>query len=141
MVHVDDCLLFSKSDSTLDDLITSLKQEFILAVEGDVRAFLGIDIKRHPDGRIEMVQPGLIRNIVADCSLQDSSHTHNTRSETRILQHDPLGPPREHTCNYCSIVGVLKYLSITTLPDIAYSAHQCARFSNCPRHSHELAVC
>jgi hypothetical protein len=91
VVHVDDCLLFSKSDSTLDDLITSLKQEFILAVEGDVRAFLGIDIKRHPDGRLE------ICNIVADCSLQDSSNTHNTRSETRILQHDPLGPPREHT--------------------------------------------
>jgi hypothetical protein len=111
-----------------------------MTVEGDVGAFLGIDIKRHPDGKLEMVQPGLIWKIVADCGLQETSHTHNTPSETKILQRDPNGPPREHSWNYRSIVGMLTYLSVTTRPDIAYAVHQCARFSACPKCSHELAI-
>jgi hypothetical protein len=133
-------LLFSKTDATLDALTTSLKQDFIMTVEGDVGAYLGIDIRGHSDGRLEMVQPGLIRKIIADCGLQDSSHTHNTPSETKILQRDPHGAPREHTWNYRSIIGMLTYLSVTTRPDIAYSVHQCARFSTCPKRSHELAA-
>ncbi len=111
-----------------------------MTVEGDVGAYLGIDIRGHSDGRLEMVQPGLIRKIIADCGLQDSSHTHNTPSETKILQRDPHGAPREHTWNYRSIIGMLTYLSVTTRPDIAYSVHQCARFSTCPKRSHELAA-
>jgi hypothetical protein len=113
VVYVDDCLLFSKTDSVLDDLTTSLQQEFILTVDGDVGAFLGIDIKRHSNGTLEMVQPGLIRKIVADCGLEDGSHTHNTPSETKILQRDANGLPREHSWNYRSIVGMLTYLSVT----------------------------
>jgi hypothetical protein len=85
VVYVDDCLLFSKHDSTLDVSITSLKQDFIMTVEGDIGAFLGIDIKWHSDGKLEMVQPDLIRKIISDCGLQDSSHAHNTPSETKIL--------------------------------------------------------
>jgi hypothetical protein len=140
VVYVDDCLLFFKTDATLDALNASLKQDFIMTVERDVGAFLGIDIRRHSDGGLEMVQPGLIQKIVADCGLQDGCHTHNTPSEKKILQHDPHGSPREHTWNYCSIIGMLTYLSVTTCPDIAYSAHQCARFSTCPKRSHELAI-
>jgi hypothetical protein len=87
-----------------------------------------------------MVQPGLIQKIVANCGLQDSYHTHNTPSETKILQRDSSGPPREHTWNYCSIVGMLTNLSITTRPDIACSVHQCTRFNSCPKPSHELAI-
>jgi hypothetical protein len=122
-------------------LITSSQQEFILTVEGDVGFFLGIDIKHHPDGKLELLQPGLIKKIVADCDLQDISHTHNTPSESKILQHDPLGPPREMSWNYQSTIGMLTYLSITSHPDIPYSVHQCARFSTCPKRCHELAVC
>ena len=36
VVYVDDCLIFSKEGSILDNLIASLQQEFILTVEGDV---------------------------------------------------------------------------------------------------------
>jgi hypothetical protein len=51
VVYVDDYLLFFKEAAVLDILIESLKKEFILTVEGDVGAFLGIDIKHHPGGR------------------------------------------------------------------------------------------
>jgi len=85
VVYVDDCLLFSKEASVLDALIDSLKNEFILTVEGDIGAFLGIDIKHHSDGRLELVQPGLINKTISECGLQENSHTHDTPSDTKIL--------------------------------------------------------
>ncbi len=103
-------------------------------------AFLGIDIKHHPDGKLKLLQPGLIQKIVADCGLQDGSHTHDIPAETKILQCDPLGAPLEMAWNYRSIIGILTYVSITSHLDIAYAVHQCTRFSNCPNHIHELAV-
>jgi len=66
-------------------LIESLNKEFILTVEGDVGAFLGIDIKHHSDGRLELVQPGLINKTISECGLQENSHTHDTPSDTKIL--------------------------------------------------------
>jgi len=78
IVYVDDCLLFSKEPSVLDTLITSLKQEFIITVEGDVGAFLGINLKTHQDGKLELAQPGLIKKIISECGLQENSHMHET---------------------------------------------------------------
>jgi hypothetical protein len=57
-----------------------MQNDFILTVEGDVGAFLGIDIKRRPDGKLELLQPGHIKKIIADYRLQDGTHTH-----TRLL--------------------------------------------------------
>ena len=41
---------------------------------------------------------------------------------------------------YASIVGMLLYLSGHSRPDISYSVSQVARFTFCPRRSHEAAL-
>jgi hypothetical protein len=71
IVYVDDCLLFFPSDAILDALIDSLQSEFKLTYEGDVGAYLGIDIKRHHDGALELIQPGLINKIISAAGLED----------------------------------------------------------------------
>jgi hypothetical protein len=38
------------------------------------------------------------------------------------------------------IVGMLTYLSMSSRPDIAFGVYQCARFSTCPMHIHEIAI-
>ena len=38
------------------------------------------------------------------------------------------------------MVGQLNYLTTTTRPDIQFATHQCARFNNNPRLSHEVAI-
>jgi hypothetical protein len=52
-----------------------------------------------------------------------------------------MGPEREHTWNYLTLIGMLYHLASSTCPDIAFAFHQCACFCTNPKHSHELAVC
>jgi hypothetical protein len=67
IVYVDDCLLFAKTDEILDHLVTSLSSEFNLTSQGDVGAFLGIDVCHTQDGFLELTQPGLIKKIISTC--------------------------------------------------------------------------
>jgi hypothetical protein len=139
IVYVDDCLLFSPSDTVLDNLINSLQSEFKLTHEGDVGAYLGIDIKRHQNGSMELSQPGLIQKIISAAGLEENSATHDT-PVTTLLHDDTTGPDREHTWNYRAVIGMLNYLASSTRPDIAFAVHQCARFCAHPKRSHELAI-
>ena len=66
---------------------------------------------------------------------------HETPAETnKILHADPDGQPRKQEWNYRAVVGCLNYLQAMTRPDLAYSTHQCARFCNDPKLSHEQAL-
>ena len=42
--------------------------------------------------------------------------------------------------NYRSVIGKLNFLAQNTRPDISFAVHQCARFVQSPRKSHEEAV-
>jgi hypothetical protein len=139
IICVDDCLLFAPSDDILDSLVTSLQQDFQLTTEGDVGAFLGIDIVRNSDGYLELTQTGLIQKIISYCGLELESNEHKTPAAA-ILHADPTGQPRLQDWNYRTAIGMLTYLSTSTRPDIAFAVHQCARFSVAPKCIHEIAV-
>jgi hypothetical protein len=139
IVYVDNCLIFAKTDDILDSVVQSLQNDFKLTSEGDVGAFLGIDILRNQDGHLTLTQPGLIQKNISTCGLESESNEHKTPAAT-ILHSDLSSPPREHTWNYRAVIGMLTYLSASTRPDIAFSVHQCARFSVNPRRVHEVAV-
>jgi len=70
VVYIDDCLLFMCKPETLDKLISSLQQEFMLTDEGDVSTFLGLDVRCNERGHLELMQPGLIRKIIEECGLE-----------------------------------------------------------------------
>ena len=57
-----------------------------------------------------------------------------------ILTKDEKGEPRKEKWNYRSVVGMLNFLVNSTHPELAYSVHQCARFCNDPKLSHEKSV-
>jgi hypothetical protein len=139
LVYVDDCLIFSKNNEILDAVINSLQSVFVLTSQGTVGAYLGIDIKKTTQGFIELTQTGLIQKIISACGLQDQSAEHSVPATT-ILTADLDGPPREHSWNYRSLIGMLNYLASSTRPDITFAVHQCAKFTTAPRRVHELAI-
>jgi hypothetical protein len=140
IVYMDDCLIFAKDDATIEALIKSLNQTYLLEDQGTVSDYLGIRITRNPVTKeIHMVQPGLIDSILQDLHLDSSSHTKDTPA-LGILHPDRDGHPHEDKWNYCSLIGKLTYLAQNTRPDLSFAVHQCAHFSNNPTALHELTV-
>jgi hypothetical protein len=99
VVYVDGCRIFSQSNDVINDLIKSLSSEFLLQDEGNVSAFLGVQINKDTTTKtIALTQPGLIYS-------------------------DPLGADQNETWNYRSIIGKLNYIANNTRPDISMAVH------------------
>ena len=61
LVYMNDCVIFSKNNSysskKLIHSLTHAKEKFEITDEGDVSTYLGVDITKHKDVRIEFIQP------------------------------------------------------------------------------------
>jgi hypothetical protein len=65
IVYVDDCLFFSPNKSTINSVIASLSTTFKLKDEGDVSAFLGVQINKDRKAKtVSFSQPGLIDQLI-----------------------------------------------------------------------------
>jgi hypothetical protein len=140
VTYVDDVLFFGKNEEAIDAKISAIAARgFKLTVEDDVHTFLGVAVKRHANGDIEMKQPGLIAKVLKTCAMTDCN-TKATPCNQVPLGTDPDGAPIIGNFDYASVVGMLMYLSSNTRPDIQYAVHQCARFTHFPKRSHEDAI-
>lgn len=150
LTYVDDCIFFSKKESHIMQLIDDLRNPknkqhipFSLNVESNYEGFLGIDINpsKHVEGALELLQTGLIDRILAALNLDHANVSEREEPAVAIsLGKDENGPPRSEDWSYPSVIGMMLYLASNSRPDIAFAVHQCARFSHCPRSSHEKAV-
>ena len=50
VTHVDYCIIFAEDHSKVKEIIKSLEDSFKLTDEGDLSAYLGIDITKNDDG-------------------------------------------------------------------------------------------
>jgi hypothetical protein len=140
IVYTNDCIIFSKEDQIIDNLLHNLSQMFSLEDQGSVQDYLGIRIIKDPATKtISMTQPGLIDSILQDLNLLQDSKSKDTTS-VGILYPDRDGIPHQDTWNYQSVIGKLNYIAQNTRPDISFAVHQCARYSSNPTALHELAV-
>jgi hypothetical protein len=137
-------VLFSPDNALIDQTIKDLTEssmKFKVEDLGDVKDFLGIKIRKQKDGSIEMSQPHLIESILKDLRFQSNTKSQPTPAlSSKILQCDESGADTEGDFHYRSVIGKLNFLEKMTRPDLAYSVHQCARFSSCTKRSHERAV-
>ncbi len=121
-------------------MIDDLQTELELAREGDLSAFLGIQIRKSPThGLLTLTQEGLIQRVLLAAGLQNSNPS-TTPANKEALGTDKNGLVAQESWNYRSVVGMLLYLASNSRPDIAFAVHQCARFSHCPCASHEIAL-
>jgi hypothetical protein len=88
-----------------------------------------------------MSQPYLIQRIIEFVGLDmRMTNTRSTPVGKPLLCKDLDGKPRKTDWNYRGAVGMLGYLQSNTRPEISMAVHQCARFSNDPKLSHEKAI-
>jgi len=102
VVYVDDCLIIAKEDWIIDELIHQLSTQFLLQDEGDVSAFLGVQIsKDNITKTITFTQPNLIRQILHDVGLTQTSNSKDTDTPTdSILYDDSFGIEHTESWNY-----------------------------------------
>ena len=144
LVYVDDCIILQKKGSSAaDDLIQTLQEgeeKFSFTDDGDLQKYLGVDVKRHKNGRIELTQSHLIQRILDVISIDDSVNPRPTPAIKPLLSKDIEGLPRKTTYNYRQAIGMLTYLQGTSRPDISMAVHQAARFCIDPKLTHERAI-
>jgi hypothetical protein len=91
VVYVDDCLIFAKQDKTIDVLIKRLSKDFLLQDEGDVNAFLGVQIDKDAFTKtVTLIQPALIQQVLQDIGITPSSKGKDTPVDA-ILYADSDG--------------------------------------------------
>ena len=138
ITYVDDCIVISPDDKLIDDWVEDMKKDYALEDEGDINAYLGINITRPDTKTFKLNQPALIQRIIDSLQLKDQRQ-HDTPADV-TLHKDLDGEPRKNDFHYRSLVGQLNCLTSSTRPDIQFATHQCSRFSIDPKHSHEVAV-
>jgi hypothetical protein len=136
VTYVDDCLFFAKDPKTIEELLASLRQEFVLTDEGDVINVLGIKVEQQKNGSINLTQPGLIDKIIETVGLKSNSSYLTTPSSGSLLTKDSVGEIRRHEFDYRAPVGMNIYLTSSSRPELAFASHQCARFSQNPKRIH-----
>ena len=116
-------------------------RQFTLEDQGNVKDFLGIQVKKYPDGTIHLNDPQLFDLILNDLHLQENSYPKETPTlSTHILHKDADGEDMKPEFHYHSIIGKLNFLEKLTRPYISYVVHQCACFSVTLKKSHTEAV-
>ena len=139
LVYVDDCIFFARDVSKIEAMIEDLKRDFKLEMEGEVSAFLGIQIDHLPTGGYQLNQRGLKQKVIEYCGLADCKPD-KTPASVEPLGSDKDGHPFSEPWSYAAAVGMLMYLSANSCPEIGFAVHQCARFSHAPKESHGKAV-
>ena len=140
ITYVDDCILLCPDEGPINDTISSLKKEFVLTDDGDLSAYLGIKVTKNADGSILMAQPALIQRIIECVKLTDNRQHDTPALAGNVLHKDPNGQPRKTDFHYRSAIGQMNFITGSTRPEMQMAVHQCARFSNDPKLSHEQAV-
>ena len=141
LTFVDDFLIFSKDPKIIDELIASLQKDFSLTDEGDIDKYLGIKVETNSKGETKLSQPHLIDRIITAVPGMSEANIADVHAiKDAVLHKDQGGAPRKQDWHYHSVIGMLNFLCNSTRPDISYAVHQCARFSENSKSSHEKAV-
>ena len=156
VMYVDDCLVMSENLRVVDDIVKSLqtginpanpnvryKTKYSLTNDGSIKNYLGVEvIKNEQNGTLELKQKFLIERILKaiDLDKEITNASKPTPVMKPLLHKDLEGLQRKYDWNYRSLVGMLGYLQNSTRPDISMATHQCARFNNDPKLSHERSI-
>ncbi|NCF91157.1 MAG: hypothetical protein GWQ05_09390, partial [Verrucomicrobiaceae bacterium] len=142
IVYVDDVLLWSTSIEHIYAVGTALRNEGVdLEEESDAAGYLGVKMtKCELTNQLLLTQEGLTDRIIEAVGLDSKSTARSTPALKAPLTKDLSGELASGAFNYPSVIGMLLYLAGHSRPDIAFAVSQVARFSFCPRQSHENAV-
>ena len=139
MVYTDDGIYVGPDLEEIHQLKKELYVEGGFQIEdmGTLNEYLGVKVTHREEGTIMLAQPHMIQQILDDLSFQSSTSSKETPALSSIVMDRDLHlPPMNPDFDYPSIIGMLNFLEKSTRPELAFTVHQCARFSSNPHTSH-----
>ena len=147
VVYTDDTILIGPDQKEIDKIFNILDKNFKIEDQGTLNDYLGVNIEKRKDGKLEMTQPTLILSILKDLGLWETNHKNKPTVRTTpalstviLTSHEEDEDFDNKAFDYRQVVGKLLYLEKSTRPDIACAVHQCARFCTAPKAKHAEAV-
>ncbi|XP_015169205.1 uncharacterized mitochondrial protein AtMg00810-like [Solanum tuberosum] len=137
LVYVDDILITGNHPNLVAQVINSLASRFSLKNLGELNYFLGIEVKRVPNGII-LSQSQYILEILSDVDMTDCKGVATPMCSSSPPKADDGSPPADETL-YRRTLGKLQYLSFTR-PDISFAVNKLSQFMHSPSLEHWKAV-
>ena len=144
--YIDDGIIWCPRAEGIDKFLRDIRdlkkagQAFNIEDISDVTDYLGINFSRQTNGKIKLLQPQLIQQIIKDVGVGNHRAKPTPASSSKILHRELEGKDFKGGFDYRSVVGKLNFLEKGSRPEIAYAVHQCARFSTNPKESHAEAI-
>lgn len=138
--HVDDGIITSNNQKTLDEVIQALAAKYDLKVNEKPDSFLGISLFRDKQSNlIYLNQKNYIDACVEKFHCPDRRYTvpMDPGFEPKVTEVDS---PLENNTQYRSIVGALLHIARMTRPDILYAVSILTKFFNNPQQRHWSAA-
>jgi len=143
LLYTDDSLLAGPDQKELDRIIEDMKKAGLaITMDGDIQDFLGVNVDRRQDGTIKLSQPHLINQILKDLRLdgENVASKATPAASSCILRTHADSKDFDKSFDYRSVIGKMNYLEKGCRSDIAYTVHQCERFSSLPKVEHGKAI-
>lgn len=136
-IYVDDIIFDSTNELLCKDFSSCMSQEFEMSMMGELKYFLGLQIKQNEEG-IFINQAKYVKDLLKRFGYDNGTAKSTPMSTTIKLDKDDKGK-EDDIKTYRGMIGSLLYLTASR-PDIMFSVCLCARFQSCPKESHMLAV-
>ena len=143
-VYVDDLIVFAPTNKEIDDLHSSLQQEYTVTGGDPIKSFLGMHMSRSPDGTsMTLSQKALIEQLSDRFpSIKESRKVKTPMPPDAqfykadcISDDDPTYDGDMHSA-YRRILGTLLYISGKTRPDLCYSLSKASTVMSAPCKKH-----
>jgi hypothetical protein len=113
ILYTDDSILAGPDKEEIEQIIKDIQNTGLdITREGDIKDFLGINIKKLKKGGIEFTQPHLIDQILNDLKM-DKEEVKRKKVPcmvSQILHSGQNDEPFDNSFHYRSIIGKLNYL-------------------------------
>jgi hypothetical protein len=137
LLYVDDIIVTASSPSFLQRLLDKLHSEFAMTDLGDLHYFLGMAVRRSPDG-LFLSQRQYALDILERAGMTDC-HSSLTPVDTSLKLSATHGDLLPDATDYTSLAGGLQYLTLTR-PDISYAVQQICLHMHAPCTPHLALV-
>jgi histone deacetylase 1/2 len=132
LLYVDDIVLTGSSLDLLQRIVDHLRNEFAIRDMGELRFFLGIDVRRTSAG-FSLSQARYAEDILQRAGMSSCKPAPTPIDAKSKLSAD--GPVTDDASSYRSLAGALQFLTMTR-PDIAFAVHQVCLHMHDPRTPH-----